>query len=494
MTPPPRPRSVPAVPARSHPCGAPPRRDGGHGRARAVVRAVAAALVAAALLAVAGPASGSPAQDEGPEDPGSAPTTTTTAPPPPTTVVLDGGDIGVVPPGADGPGTGDPAAGPPPGPDGALPDGPPPDGPPPDGPPPDGADVPVDAELPVVLLPDPTPGLNAALAAIDVTRARSAVALAAFARAVADDRAAQAAAGLDDAVRARRRATEDAVRARRHVEALAVNVVVYGDAAGLEPLLGAPDLDRLRDLELRDVTTGHLQDVLDDRRDRLHAALDAEAEATEALRAALARRRAADAVELDARRDLDLAVAAAEAARRQLGPTLLGPAALDEADLVAWWRTFYAGDPPVAPIEELVATYLRVAAEEGVAGDVAFAQAVLETGGFRSDHARGANFAGIGAYDSCAPTCGFRFPSLEAGVRAHVQLLRAYADATLTRADLAAPPDPRLAPERVGVRGCCPRWTSLTGVWASDPNYDRKVLGIYRLMVETARFLDALAR
>jgi flagellum-specific peptidoglycan hydrolase FlgJ len=27
-------------------------------------------------------------------------------------------------------------------------------------------------------------------------------------------------------------------------------------------------------------------------------------------------------------------------------------------------------------------------------------------------------------------------------------------------------------------------------VWATDPNYDRKVLGIYRLMVETARSLD----
>ncbi len=41
------------------------------------------------------------------------------------------------------------------------------------------------------------------------------------------------------------------------------------------------------------------------------------------------------------------------------------------------------------------------------------------------------------------------------------------------------------------MRGCCQRWTQLTGVWATDPNYDRKVLGIYRLMVETARAIDA---
>src|SRR3546814_3468798 len=122
--------------------------------------------------------------------------------------------------------------------------------------------------------------------------------------------------------------------------------------------------------------------------------------------------------------------------------------------------------------------------------DLAFAQAILETGGFTSGHAQGFNFAGIGAYNHCAPTCGFRFPDLDAGVRAHSHLLRAYADPALTSADLASPPNGLVAPERVGVRGCCPRWTALTGVWATDLNYDRKVLGIYRLMVETARSLD----
>ncbi|HEY1118593.1 MAG TPA: glucosaminidase domain-containing protein, partial [Acidimicrobiales bacterium] len=154
------------------------------------------------------------------------------------------------------------------------------------------------------------------------------------------------------------------------------------------------------------------------------------------------------------------------------------------------YRTYYASDPPVAPIAAIIDAYLRVGAEEGVTGDIAFAQAILETGGFTSGHAQGFNFAGIGAYDHCAPTCGFRFPDLDSGVRAHIHLLRAYADPGLTSAELASPPNALVAPERVGVRGCCPRWTALTGVWATDPNYDRKVLGIYRLMVETARSLD----
>ena len=191
-----------------------------------------------------------------------------------------------------------------------------------------------------------------------------------------------------------------------------------------------------------------------------------------------------------AREDVERAIARAEAARRQVGPGILGPPVLDAVDLLAWHRTYYAGDPPVAPISAIIEAYLRIGAEEGVTGDIAFAQAILETGGFGSGHAQGFNFAGIGVYDRCAPACGLRFRDLESGVRAHLHLLRAYAQPGLTSSHLASPPSPAVAPERVGVRGCCARWTQLTGVWATDPNYDRKVLGIYRLMVETARGLD----
>src|SRR3546814_13521183 len=123
--------------------------------------------------------------------------------------------------------------------------------------------------------------------------------------------------------------------------------------------------------------------------------------------------------------------------------------------------------------------------------DLAFAQAILETGGFTSGHAQGFNFAGIGAYDHCAPTCGFRFPDLDAGVRAHIHLLRAYADPALTSPDLASPPNGLVAPERVGVRECCPRWTALTGAWPTDLNYDTKGLGLRPLLVVTARRLDS---
>ncbi len=77
------------------------------------------------------------------------------------------------------------------------------------------------------------------------------------------------------------------------------------------------------------------------------------------------------------------------------------------------------------------------ASAEGVRGDVAFAQAMVETGAFTSPLTRHNNFAGIGACDSC-PT-GFDFDSPQLGVRAQMQLLHAYADKSLTILSLANP-------------------------------------------------------
>ena len=438
---------------------------------RARVSLATTAMAVATLVAVS---AGTAAGQEG--DPG---TTTTSAPPqsttttaPPVTVVLDDGDFGVVPPGS-----GDPDAPPPGEPAPGEPDAP-------------GGEVDVPAELAVVVLPDPTPGLNAALADIDVTRARRALEEAEAGRRGAESALHEAFVRRTTALADRRAASEAVQRARHIVELLAVNALVHGNIAGISPVDGPPSLDDLRDLALSDVAAEKVHDDLDRARAAYRDAVAAELEATEALVRTNQVARFTHALYLGLRTELAGAIVAAEEARRQLGPTIMGDSYLETADLVAWYRTYYPVDPPVAPIASIIDSYLRVGAEEGIRGDIAFAQAILETGGFRSGHAQGFNFAGIGAYDGCAPTCGFRFADLDAGVRSHIHLLRAYADPGVTTAQLATRPDPRLAPERVGVRGCCARWTELTGVWATDPNYDRKVLGIYRLMVETARSLD----
>lgn len=435
---------------------------------RTLLCAVALGLGATALTAASAAGQESPTPTTTPE-----PTTTTA---PPVTIVLDDGDIGILPPGADGGGT---------------PTTPPPDPNAPLGPDTDTPEI--DAELPIVVLPDPTPGLNAALAAIDVSRATEKLAEGEEARRTAEDALDQAYAARRAAVAERRAAGETLVAAKRVVDQLAVDMVIHGDVTGLAPMLGEASLDDLHDLELSEVAADKVQRDLEVARAAYRRTVATELDADAALADATRAERQAQVAYLDLRRAKDQAIAKAEEARRQVGPAILGPAVLEQEDLVAWYRTFYRADPPVAPIEAIIESYLRVGGEEGVAGDIAFAQAILETGGFRSGHARGFNFAGIGAYDSCSPTCGFRFPDLDQGVRAHIHLLRAYADPSLTSAQLASKPNRLVAPERVGVRGCCQRWTQLTGVWATDPNYDRKVLGIYRLMVETARARDRAA-
>ena len=141
-------------------------------------------------------------------------------------------------------------------------------------------------------------------------------------------------------------------------------------------------------------------------------------------------------------------------------------------------------------IRELAQIYLDEGADEGVRGDVAFAQSVLETGYFR--WALDNNYAGLGACDSCAGEPGF--PSPREGVRAQIQHLKNYGDPDSTTAGLAHPPqptwygsDPAQAATNFDTffaKGRAQSWQVMgKGNWATDPNYATKVIGIYIRMV-----------
>ena len=166
------------------------------------------------------------------------------------------------------------------------------------------------------------------------------------------------------------------------------------------------------------------------------------------------------------------------------GLSLIGGAALDAAQLVSWYDSQGYVDLTSAPIGQLAAWYLSAGRAEGIRGDVAFAQAVLETGGFSSpDSVNLNNYAGIGHCDSCA--AGWAFPSAHAGVLGQAELLRIFADGSPPPGS----PKPVLAaliPSRQGRRGCCSTWESLTGVWATDPSYGTQIIGIYQQMLAAA--------
>ena len=156
--------------------------------------------------------------------------------------------------------------------------------------------------------------------------------------------------------------------------------------------------------------------------------------------------------------------------------------------------------------EELIDLYLSIGAKYGIRGDIAYLQAVLETGWFKFNRPdsylkydevnkkwvrvneprpeglyvvpEDNNFCGLGVtgrYGDEASLC--RFDSAALGVEAHIQHLYAYAcksplPSGTTRVD------PRFD---LVTRGCAPNWNDLgNGYWAADPGYSDKILKSYR--------------
>ena len=165
---------------------------------------------------------------------------------------------------------------------------------------------------------------------------------------------------------------------------------------------------------------------------------------------------------------------------------VMGAARLTPGQLVAWFNArqpatgSYAATVPVAT---LTTYFVEEGADEGVKGDVAFVQSVLETGWFRFTgvvRASANNFAGIGATDT-NPSPAI-FPDARTGVRAQIQHLRAYADTTALTCTV--PPlahacvDPRF--QLVIPKGKAPTWNHMgNGNWASASTYASSILRLY---------------
>jgi Mannosyl-glycoprotein endo-beta-N-acetylglucosaminidase len=178
-------------------------------------------------------------------------------------------------------------------------------------------------------------------------------------------------------------------------------------------------------------------------------------------------------------------VAVAGPASAASGVSVMGPAVLNAGQLSGWFNAQGYVDLTPATIAQLTAWYIQEGRAEGVRGDVAFAQGVLETGGFDSPDAVGLNnYAGIGHCDSCS--AGWAFPSPQGGVLGQLQLLRIFAGGQGGPAGAPPPVLPALTPAKEGRSGCCQTWESLTGIWATDPTYGAQILTIYQGMLAFA--------
>lgn len=121
-------------------------------------------------------------------------------------------------------------------------------------------------------------------------------------------------------------------------------------------------------------------------------------------------------------------------------------------------------------VEQLVELYVRESAIEGVNHDIAFVQMLLETGYLRFSgdvDKQQNNFCGLGATGMGEK--GLSFASMEEGVRAHIQHLKIYAskeplnqEAVHNRARFVQP-------------GSAENIHDLTGKWATDPLYGKKI-------------------
>lgn len=119
----------------------------------------------------------------------------------------------------------------------------------------------------------------------------------------------------------------------------------------------------------------------------------------------------------------------------------------------------------------LFESYETECAIEGVSPVVALSQMIHETdylmftGSVRPTQY---NYAGMGS--TSAGTAGLNFGTMDRGVRAHVQHLKAYGTGDPLVGELV---DPRFS---YVTRGSAPTIMALSGKWAVDPQYGRKVL------------------
>jgi hypothetical protein len=191
---------------------------------------------------------------------------------------------------------------------------------------------------------------------------------------------------------------------------------------------------------------------------------------------------------------------------------VMGPSLLTAGQLAAWYSKHHGsiqpripafGGHPANDVAALAQVFIDDGKKEGVRGDMAFVQSMLETGwlGFIGSQIPpdAYNYAGIYAFDgrSSLPNCkhGDSAPSRcmgtpQHGVLVQIQLLRSYADPTtktLTGRLISAPSD------RVGL---APLWEYFGGnncpchklIWASASGYGIRIIQMYsQALVESGK-------
>ena len=123
-------------------------------------------------------------------------------------------------------------------------------------------------------------------------------------------------------------------------------------------------------------------------------------------------------------------------------------------------------------LSTLISTYKREAEKEGVNFDVAIAQMLIETDMLTVQEIhQHYNFAKI---SNIHGEKLYSFPSLEIGVRAHIQHLKGYASSAPLEETIV---DPRyILLKKYGLLGTAPYISGLSGYWNTKLNYATDIL------------------
>ena len=166
---------------------------------------------------------------------------------------------------------------------------------------------------------------------------------------------------------------------------------------------------------------------------------------------------------------------------------IMAASRLTAEQIVAWFAVRQSQVPgsyaATVPVDVMARLFVDEGAAEGVTGDAAFMQSVVETGWFRFTGlvpAAANNFAGLGTTD-VNPMTAF-FADARTGVRAQIQHLRTYADPAAVSCTMPPLHNPCVDPrfDLVTPKGKAPNWNQLgNGNWASAPTYASSILSLY---------------
>lgn len=173
----------------------------------------------------------------------------------------------------------------------------------------------------------------------------------------------------------------------------------------------------------------------------------------------------------------------------KLSRTILGPGYLTPHEMAA----FFMNQNPQADKEQvfrLAQYYVLEGHAENINYSVAFSQMCLETGYLRFGNLvtpEMHNYCGLGAMDAEHPGCVFETEML--GVRAHIQHLQAYGTTEDVKLNLDLV-DPRY--NWVHKTKYIETIEGLTGTWATDPNYAKKLESILQSLEDFVNKKTAL--